>query len=177
MAQKILLLLGTGMALALTHRPDYYFRIIESSKKEWQKINQRSLREAIRRLYQSQLIDYKENQDGTVNMILSRGGKIKSLKYDLDKLKIKKPGKWDGLWRLVIFDIPENKKKARDALSKKMKIIGLKPLQKSVFVFPYECRDEIDFISEIFEIKPYVRYIVAKDIDIALDLKKKFDLS
>ena len=50
-------------------------------------------------------------------------------------------------------------------------------MQKSVFLYPYDCKNEIDFILEIFEIKPYVRYIVAKDIDIALDLKQRFKLS
>ncbi|KKS75320.1 MAG: hypothetical protein UV48_C0014G0003 [Candidatus Azambacteria bacterium GW2011_GWA2_42_9] len=58
-----------------------------------------------------------------------------------------------------------------------MKELGFYPMQKSVFVYPYDCKNEINFILEIFEVKPYVRYIIAKDIDITMDLKQRFKLS
>src|SRR3989344_4593151 len=60
--------------------------------------------------------------------------------------EIKKPARWDKLWRLVIFDIPEEERTGRMALAAKLKELGFYPLQKSVFIHPYECKDEIDFI-------------------------------
>lgn len=176
-AQKILVFLSAGVSLALTNRPDRFFRILKSAKKEWGKINSRSLREAIYNLYQSQMVDYRENNDGTVTMILTDNGKKKSLKYNLDKMGIKRPIKWDGFWRIVIFDIPEYKKQARNALGLKLRQLGFYSLQKSVYVHPFDCKDEIDFISEIFEVKPFVRFILAKDIDVALNLKNRFKLT
>jgi CRISPR-associated endonuclease Cas2 len=59
---------------------------------------------------------------------------------------------------MVIFDIPEKKKRAREALRNKLKDLGFKELQKSVFIHPYECEDEIDFITKVFEIRPYIRF-------------------
>ena len=174
--QKALILLSTGASLSLTRRPDRYFRIIGSAAKEWQKINQRSLHEAIKKLYQSKMIDCKDNGDGTTSLTISDNGKNRILKYNIENLKIKKPKRWDGLWRIVIFDIPESKKKARDAVSGKLKAIGMMPIQKSVFICPYNCKDEIDFITEIFEITPFVRFITANEIDISLDLKRKFGI-
>ncbi|HEY4519046.1 hypothetical protein A3A18_01795 [Candidatus Azambacteria bacterium RIFCSPLOWO2_01_FULL_44_84] len=174
--QKALILLSTGASLSLTRRPDRYFRIIGSAAKEWQKINQRSLHEAIKKLYQSKMIDCKDNGDGITLLTISDNGKNRILKYNIENLKIKKPKRWDGLWRIVIFDIPESKKKARDAVSGKLKAIGMMPIQKSVFICPYNCKDEIDFITEIFEITPFVRFITANEIDIALDLKRKFGI-
>lgn len=162
--------------MSLTRRPDRYFRIIGSAAKEWQKINQRSLHEAIKKLYQSKMIDCKDNGDGITLLTISDNGKNRILKYNIENLKIKKPKRWDGLWRIVIFDIPESKKKARDAVSGKLKAIGMMPIQKSVFICPYNCKDEIDFITEIFEITPFVRFITANEIDIALDLKRKFGI-
>jgi len=117
-----------------------------------------------------------DNKDGTTALTLTADGKEKILKYNLDILEIKKQNKWDGLWRIVIFDIPESKKRARDALSLKFKNMGMLAIQKSVFLCPYECKDEIDFVVEFFGLKPFVRFIIAKDIDIALDLKQKFQL-
>ena len=174
--KKILLCLAAGATLSLTSRPDYYFRILKATAKEWQRINQRNMRQAIRKLYQSRMIDCRDNRDGTTTLTLAARGETRILQHKLDDIRIKKAARWDGMWRIIIFDIPENQKRARDALSLKLKHIGMMPLQKSVFVSPYECRDEIDFISEVFLIKPYVRYVLAKDIDVAPDLKRRFRL-
>jgi len=176
MMQKVLLLLAGGFALELSGRPDAYFRILKGIAKEWEEINQRQLRESIQNLYRSRLIDYKENDDGTATLLLTSQGKEKILRYNLDNMKMARPSKWDGLWRMVMFDIPESKKKARDFFSFKIKQLGLYPLQKSVFIYPFECRDEIDFLIEIFDLRAHVRFIVAKDIDVELDLKRNFHL-
>ena len=162
--------------MSLTRRPDTYFRIVKNIAKEWKKINERSLRESIKKLYQSKIIDYKENNNGTVELILTDAGKKKILLYDLEKLEINKPLKWDNLWRVVVFDIPEDKKRARMAISSKLKELGFYPMQKSVFIHPYECKDEIDFVTELFNIVPYVRFLRVKDVDIELDLKNRFHL-
>lgn len=69
-AQKIILILSTGIALGLSGRPDYYFRILKSASKEWKKINERSLRESVKRLYKSNLVSYKENDDDTATLFL-----------------------------------------------------------------------------------------------------------
>ncbi len=174
--EKILLLLEVGVILGLTARPDTYFRIVRQAQKEWQKINTRSLHNAIKRLYDAQLIDYKEYPDGSTALILSENGKERTLRYCLDTITIQKTSSWDGYWRIVMFDIPEQFKQKRDALSQKLKQLGFQPMQKSVFIFPYECKNEIDFIVEIFRLRPYVRYLIAKEIDIALDFKIRFRL-
>ena len=91
-------------------------------------------------------------------------------------MEIKKPAKWDGEWRIVIFDIPERFKKAREALRLKLKELGFRELQKSVFIFPYECEDEINFIVEVFLIRPFVRFIRVKSFTNEEQLKIKFNL-
>lgn len=47
--------------------------------------------------------------------------------------KIKKE-KWDGFWRVVIFDIPEENKRIRNVLRETLKVLEFKQLQKSVWV-------------------------------------------
>lgn len=174
--QKVLLLIEGGILLGLSGRPDVYFKILKKISKEWRGINERTLRKAIRKLYQSQLIDYKENNDGTVSLVLTDGGKKKHLQYNPDAIKIPKPSRWDYLWRLVIFDIPEEKKKERDALVVKLKGLGFYSVQKSVFIHPYECKNEVDFVVELFDLRPYVRFFIVKETDIELDLKDRFGL-
>lgn len=176
-AQKALLLLCAGATLSFARRPDASIRIIRSAGEEWQRINQRSLRDAIRRLYQSKLVDYKEHKDGTVTLVLCEEGKQRALRYDPNNAHIAKPKKWDRLWRIVLFDIPERHKKGRDALAGKLKHIGFFQMQKSVFIYPYPCRDEIVFLAELFEIRPYVRFVIAQETDIDLDLQERFKVS
>lgn len=79
-------------------------------------------------------------------------------RFNFDKLAIKKPAVWDGRWHIVFYDIPERKRRARDALRDKLKEMGFLEWQKSVFVHPYPCRDEVEFIIEFFDIRPYVRF-------------------
>mgnify|MGYP001612993350 FL=1 len=65
----------------------------------------------------------------------------------------------------MIFDIPDKKNKERRAFSKKLKDIGFYPIQESVFIYPYDCRDEIDFICEFLLISRYVNYCVVESLD------------
>lgn len=87
------------------------------------------------------------------------------IKYDWDDLKLKDFKRWDGKWRVVIFDIPEKKKKVREAINLKLKDLGFEILQKSTFIYPYDCRDEIEFIRNYFYLKNEINLIVAEEID------------
>lgn len=174
--KKILLLLLGGVALGLSGSPKRYFQILDAIKKDWKEIEKQSLRRAIKSLYQSKLISEKQNPDGTVTIILTDQGKQKALTYDLENLEIKKPNKWDQKWRIVLFDIPENRKKIRDALRYHLKNLGFFEFQKSVFVLPYDCKDEIDYLIEFYDIRRFVRFIIAESLDNELHLKKHFVL-
>ena len=174
--QKILLLLLAGTALGLTRSPAQYFKIIRGTIKTWKQINREELYRYIREFYRSRLVSYKEEQDGTINIILTEKGRKKALRYKLEELAIKTPLEWDKKWRLVIFDIPEKLKKAREALRYELKKLNIRELQKSVFVYPYDCEDEINFIVEVFDVRLYVRYITATKITNEEELKLHFEL-
>ena len=115
-------------------------------------------------------------KDGEEVIEITEKGRKRLLKYEFDDMKIKIPRKWDGLWRIVIFDIPEKRKKARNAINLKLKKLGFHPIQKSTFIFPYECRNEIDFVAEHFFARKYINYIVAKEIDNSSKLKNLFNI-
>lgn len=172
--QKILLLLSAGTAFAFSYTPSRQWRIVKDFTKEWKKINRKELYKEINNLYRSKLVEKKENTDGSFTMVLTEKGKFKALTYRFENMKIES-GDWDGKWRLVVFDIPEKLRKGRDALREKIKELGFYELQKSVFVFPYECKNEIDFIVEFFELRKYVRTGILESIDNELHLKKIFN--
>lgn len=174
--QKILLLLAAGIGLGFSRSPKNYFKILEDIPKEWKEIERNKLARIVKEFYNNRIVDYKENKDGTVEIVLTKDGKQKALKYQIDEIEIKKPIKWDGKWRMVIFDIPEKKRKAREAMRSKLRELGFRELQKSVFIFPYECEDEIDFIVEVFEIRQHVRFVKVDSFTNEEGFKIKFRL-
>jgi len=174
--QKILLLLFAGVALGFSRSPKNYFKILENIPAAWKEIKRKRLYEVVREFYNGRLIDYKEDNDGNIKIVLTKEGRKKALQFKFEEMQMKKPGKWDKKWRIVIFDIPEKKKKIREVLRKKLKDLGFRELQKSVFVHPFECEEEIDFIVEVFQIRPYVRFIRAESITNKEQLKLKFKL-
>lgn len=116
-------------------------------------------------------------KDGKEVVEITQTGKRKVLEYDLEDMKLIVPKKWDGWWRIVMFDIPQSKKQARDAVSRKIKELGLYPIQKSVFVSPYLCKNEIDFVGEIFGVRENIIYIKAREIQGVRKLKEYFNLT
>lgn len=174
--QKVLLFLSAGIALSMARTPRNYFKILKNIPKEWENVKRNRLYRIVREFYNDRLVDYKEDKDGIIKIVLTKEGEKKALKFKLDEMKIKKPAKWDGEWRIVIFDIPEKFKQAREALRIKLKELGFLELQKSVFILPYECENEINFVMEVFLIRPFVRLIRAKSFTNEEQLRIKFNL-
>ncbi len=174
--KKVLLLLSAGLALGLTHSPKKQWWILKQIPKEWQKENRQALERAINSLYVSHLLSEKHNKDGTTTLVLNNNGKQKALRFNIDKFEIKKPAKWDRRWRIVMFDVPEKLRILRNSLRMHFREIGLIELQKSVFVYPSPCDEEIEFILEFYNARKYVRFILAERVDNQLHLMKKFNL-
>ena len=174
LAKQILLASATGLAIAtILLLPGSAAMFVPLAKRF--KTKKHSFIKSLKALKRDRLIDFKE--DGKFSEIVITGrGKEKLLRYNLDDLEIKKPKRWDGVWRVVTFDIPEDIRSARDALRDKLKDLGFYQLHKSVFVFPYPCLSEIQFIEEIFKIGPYINFIEAKTIESDDWLRSKFNL-
>jgi DNA-binding transcriptional regulator PaaX len=144
-------------------------------RKSSKSYDKNQIKRSLSRLESNELISISI-KDGKIVIRLTKNGEKKLLFYNLDDMKIKQPKRWDKQWRIVIFDIPETHKQNRDLFSRKLRELEFIKLQKSVWVCPYPCVDEIDFIKEIYEIRPFVRVVTASDIDIKNDLIKKFNL-
>jgi len=109
----------------------------------------------LKNLQKRELVDYRELGDGRIKITITRRGKMEVLTYRFDHLKLQRPARWDRRWRLVMFDIPSGCKKARDAFRQKLRSLEFYPLQKSVFITPFPCEKEIDFLASIFDVQKY----------------------
>lgn len=175
--QKVLLLLLGGLSLGLSGSPRTSLRILSAISKDWKEIERRALKRAIESLYKSKMVGMKYDKErDAVTIVLTNKGKKKALTYDLDRMELKKPNRWDKKWRIVLFDIPEINRRERDVLRDRLKNLGFYEFQKSVFAHPYDCKEEIEYIIEFYNLRKFVRFIVADSLDNELHLKEYFCL-
>lgn len=140
-----------------------------------QKIKKSNLKRSLEMLEERDFIDLRESAVGLDARITEKGRKYIQ-KLQISSMKIEKPKHWDGKWRLVIFDIPEKKKKSRDSFAGHLKSLGLFRLQDSVFIHPYDCKNEIIHIANICLVSNYVNFGILIDITKETILKKHFHL-
>jgi len=136
----------------------------------------KSVYSSLRRMQNQRLIEITE-RDGQTIISITEKGKKRFLSYNFETMTIFAPKKWDGKWRIVGFDIPEKKKSAREALRKKIRELGFMTLQKSLFVLPYDCKKEIEFIGEFFGVGKCIVYAEASFINNQEYYKERFNLT
>ncbi|MEK7104321.1 MAG: hypothetical protein AAB842_02890 [Patescibacteria group bacterium] len=167
----------TGLVIIAATSPYFVPNLIKVLSKRNNRFgksySKKETEQAMQNLKRSRLVIFKE-KDGKFSVEMTEKGKRVLKEIDISELKNKKPARWDGLWRIVIFDIPENKKYGRKALRNKMKEVGFYQLQKSVWVFPYKCEKEVGLLVEVFDINSFVNLITASKIKDDEKLKKYF---
>lgn len=175
--KKLLTVLAAGASISLSQSVGKSKYIFKNLPKNLYKIDRQYLYRLLREFNTERLIDYQEDPAGIITIKLTEDGVKETLKYSFDDLVIPKPAHWDKKWRLVLFDIPEKKRRGRDALRLKLRDLGFYEWQKSAFVYPYECQKEINFVIEVFDLRPYVRYAELSNPTNEVELKIKFNLN
>ncbi|MFA6415069.1 MAG: hypothetical protein WC217_03990 [Candidatus Paceibacterota bacterium] len=84
--------------------------------------------------------------------------------------------KWDGRWRMIVFDIPERRRAVRFRLRAVMREIGFVRLQDSVWVYPYDCEDFVALLKTELKIGKDVLYAIADTIEHDKGLRRHFNL-
>lgn len=97
-------------------------------------------------------------------------------RWELSDYKLKKPTRWDGKWRIFIFDIPEKKKGVRKIISDLFTHAGFYRLQESVWVYPYDCEGMIRLLKTDYGIGKNLLYIIGEEIESDKHLRQHFGL-
>jgi len=179
-AQWIIFFAAMGIILSSPAGTRTFFKELHKYLNEKQgnkgkKYGTAQLSQALYYLKKRKIIKVKKMNNGETRIELTEKGHKRKIQYDLEQLKIRAEASWDGRWRMLMFDIPERKKTAREALREKLKSQGFIQFQRSVWLYPYPCQDEIDFITEYFSVAEYVNLITVK-IENDRPLRTKFHL-
>lgn len=118
-----------------------------------------------------------EKRNHQIYISLSNEGKRRAGIFQLHELKIPRPKRWDGKWRLLLFDISEKKKIRREALRGMLKQLGFYPFQKSVWVHAFDCKAEAELLKDFFGLdNNEIRLITTEDLGEDSQARKVFGL-
>lgn len=159
LALKLFELFIQGFYLSLPRSRKERRQFYLENEKIWYEADRKQLFRILKRFRLEGVVKSIKEKDGVERLVLTDKGKAKYLWHQFNNLNLAKEKKWDGVWRIVLFDIPETIKNKRNALRRKLKKLGFIEFQKSVFVYPYPCEDEINFVINFFKIYDYVYYL------------------
>lgn len=93
---------------------------------------------------------------------------------NIQSLKVVPVDQWDGIWRIVIYDIPEMYRTARIGFGSALRQAGCFQLQKSTWIIPFDCRDVVAGHASYYDIAQFVTHFEAHYLDNQQPLIRRF---
>lgn len=93
-----------------------------------------------------------------------------------DRSAMTRRKRWDKRYRLVIFDIPQERKAVRDHLRRLMSDFGFLRIQNSVWLSPYECEELVILAKAKLKLGKDVLYVVVESIENDTWIREHFHL-
>ena len=114
--EVLLGILKTGILFGVAVTAPGVLKVFKKFDKSepWYEYYPSSVERMVNKLYRQGIVEIKDIKGKSV-VSITKKGRVEVLKYDLGQLTISKPQKWDGKWRLVIFDISNKNKKSLKA--------------------------------------------------------------
>src|SRR3989338_1597786 len=140
--------LTNAISFALEKTVDGYIRLEDFAYHHYRyhygipELKKSSLSQALKRLREGGLIEQVKLRDDIVIKLTEAGRDLIGGEIE-DK-------EWDGKWRIVIFDIPEEKRIIRNLFRRNLKKWGFKHLQKSVWISKRNIFDKLEsYINDL----------------------------
>lgn len=125
--------------------------------------NRKSLHRLVYKMTKLKEIEKIEKNGEVYLKLTSRGGRFFDENLSLQKLSQRY---WDGIWRLVIFDIKEIERKTREKIRRKLRSWGFAMWQESVYISPHPILPEIDEFLKSKKLFPKVVTLEARLVGI-----------
>lgn len=113
---------------------------------------------AIRRLVRRGFVEEVRRRGYIIGYRMTDRGREELMRREFACTELERPRKWDGKWRLIVFDVPERRRHLRDMLRTHFQRLGLHPIQKSVWLTPFPCDDLVQLIKVDLDLGRSVQY-------------------
>lgn len=114
--------------------------------------------QAIRRLEQEGLVKKSKKEKKTHLRLTDHGKRFIQRHREVSRWS---SPVWDKKWRLVVFDIPEEKRSLRDYFRRYLKTLGFGKVQRSIWISPYDFSGVIMMYVNKLKLSAYVFQITA----------------
>lgn len=141
-----------------------YWAAVQREKEKMEKIR-KERHKYYATIYRLEKYGYlkKEMRNKQIQIKLTNKGLIKLQRIKWKKMKESEKNKNQKLC-VVVFDIPEDKRRMRNLFRQCLYEMGFSRLQKSVFASHYNLGQEIELLVKNCELEKYVRIFEGKEI-------------
>ena len=108
---------------------------------------------------------------------ITKKGKDYLIRESIHSKTRNKNKRWDGKWRVLVFDIPEKRKSVRNQIRRALSSVGFMRLQNSVWIYPYNCEDFVTLLKADFKIGKDLLYMIVEELEYDKPVKSYFGLS
>lgn len=175
------ILIAGGMTLALSVAPTAVVALagIGYVLKAEDKERHKRIRAGFGYLSRKKYIQAQTSDSGLRIVVTSKGRR--EIQQHLLKKKLSEPiGRprvWDKKWRIILFDVPSGERSKRNAFRSFIRREGAVMLQKSVWVHPFDCSENVVLLRQFFHFSnDQLRLIVTDSVGSDAHLKKHFKL-
>ena len=106
---------------------------------------------------------------------LSNAG-ARRLAHLVPQMLLHKPKRWDGKWRVLIFDIPERRRSSRDMIRMHLRSSGFIRAQDSVWIYPYPCEEFVVLLKAECRVGKDMLYMIVDSLEGDAAFRTKFGL-
>lgn len=115
-------------------------------------------------LNRSKYLSITHYPDGHTEIRITKKGMRRVRKLCLETIRLSSEPVWNERWHLFFYDIPIHLNAARLALRDMAEELGMFPLQKSLWAYPYACEAEMLFVARFFGVDRYINFAVADSL-------------
>lgn len=157
-SNKILKILGQKSAISL---PEITERV---GSEECSKNESYAITRSIKGLREAGLIEQIPSSQNEYARLTKEGKKkVHSLQLDSDTTLVNTS--WDGFWRIILLDLPENRKSERESLRYLLKKAGFVCLKNSAWISPFPFEHLFTNIKKDLGLTTEMMIIVTEHID------------
>ncbi len=122
-----------------------------------------SVKRALYALRKKGLVEFFE---GAYRLTERGSAHLQKIVYQLDRYQPEEQARrWDGKWRIVLFDVDEKKRWQRDKLRIQLERFGFRQFQKSVWVYPYPCEELVALLKIDLTLRRQLMYLIADALE------------
>lgn len=129
------------------------------------------VRRSVDRMYAQGLLKHRGGK-----LVLTERGERTLRKLQLRAFGVQRPRKWDGKWRVLIFDIPEDRRALRDEIRRTLLANGFLRVQDSVWIYPYDCEDWVQLWKAELKVGKELLYLIVDSVENDSLLRIQFGL-